>query len=167
MNEKKIDPKEQPEQINRLELHNVLEPSRICILEGLNKSEALKVLIDCLAAAPEVTDRDDLHNGIFYREELMSTGIGMGIAVPHVRLSSVKDIVMCVGLCRPPITDYESLDGQPVHLIFMIAAGKDQHIKHIKLLSSISSTLKDKQIREALITASNATTFYNLTKMNG
>jgi len=145
-----------------VELSAILVPARVLILETSKKMDALKVLIDCLAAAPEVKDRQELYEGIFHREKLMSTGIGLGIGVPHVRLDSIENPVMCVGLCRNPITDYESLDGQPVRLIFMIAAGKDQHAEHLRLLAKISSKLKDDKLRKALINAPNETTFYHI-----
>ena len=102
------------------QLSTVLDPTRVLILETSKKADALKTLVDCLAEVTEVKDRQELYKGIFHREELMSTGIGLGIGVPHVRLSSIENPVMCVGLCRNPITDYKSLDGQPVRLIFML-----------------------------------------------
>jgi len=142
-----------------VELSVVLNPSRVLILETSKKMDALKLLIDCLVTAPEVKDRQELYEGIFHREQLMSTGIGLGIAVPHVRLDSIENPVMCVGLCRNPIMDYESLDGQPVRLIFMIAAGKDQHAKYLGLLAYISSRLKDDQLRNTLINAIDSDTF--------
>ena len=142
------------------ELQNVLVPQRILILDSKTKREALLALTDCLGTTPEVKDRDALAQGIFYREELMSTGIGMGIAVPHVRLASVTGPVMCAGLCRNPITDYQSLDGIPVHLIFMIAAGQNQHAEHLKLLSFLSLKLKCEKLRNALISVPDTLTFY-------
>jgi PTS system nitrogen regulatory IIA component len=143
------------------ELAHVLVPQRVLILDSKTKRDTLMALADCLGTAPEVKDRDALVQGIFYREELMSTGIGMGIAVPHVRLASVTGPVMCAGLCRNPITDYQSLDGIPVHLIFMIAAGQNQHAEHLKLLSSLSLKLKCEKLRNSLITAPDTLTFYH------
>jgi len=144
------------------QISTVLNPDRVLVLETSKKNDALKLLIDRLAAAPEVKDRQELYEGIFHREELMSTGIGLGIGVPHVRLSSIENPVMCVGLCRNPITDYESLDGRPIRLIFMIAAGKDQHAEHLRLLAKVSSKLKDDKLRQALINASDETIFYQI-----
>ena len=138
------------------EIAGVLVPQRVLILESKTKRDALLALTDCLGTAPEVEDRDALAQGIFYREELMSTGI----AVPHVRLASVTGPVMCAGLCRNPITDYQSLDGIPVHLIFMIAAGQNQHAEHLKLLSFLSLKLKCEKLRNALISAPDTLTFY-------
>ena len=144
------------------ELTNVLVPQRVLILRSTTKTDALRALADCLATAPQIQDRDALIQGIFYREELMSTGIGMGIAVPHVRLASVSGPVMSAGVCRNPIADYESLDEVPVRLIFMFAAGQHQHAEYLRLLSSLSLKLKCEALRNSLITAPDAMTFYRI-----
>jgi PTS system nitrogen regulatory IIA component len=144
------------------DLARVLVPQRVLILDSKTKKDALLALADSLGSAAEVKDRDALVQGIFYREELMSTGIGMGIGVPHVRLPSVTGPVMSAGLCRNPITDYQSLDGIPIHLIFMIAAGQNQHAEYLRLLSSLSLKLKNEELRNSLISAPDTQTFYQI-----
>jgi PTS system nitrogen regulatory IIA component len=146
---------------SELILSDVLTPQRVLILESSTKIEALRALADSLGTAPQIQDRDALLQGILYREELMSTGIGMGIAVPHVRLASITGPVMSAGICRTPLVDYESLDGVPVRLIFMIAAGQHQHAEYLRLLSSLSLRLKDEKLRNALISAPDTMSFYN------
>ena len=148
--------------INPMLLTNVLNKKRILFLNCTTKTESLKALIDCMYTAPEIENREELAEGIFHREELMSTGIGLGIAVPHVRLASVKDIVVSVGICRKPLQEYESLDGQPINFIFMIVAGKEQHSKYLKLLSSISSLFKDEKLRSALLHVKSTDEFYSI-----
>ena len=143
-------------------LSNVLNKERIVFLDCTTKTEALISLIDSLSNALEIDNKEELAEGIFYREELMSTGIGLGIAVPHVRLASVKNIVMSVGICREPLLDYESLDGQPINFIFMIVAGKEQHVQHLKLLSSISSLFKDDKFRDSLLHVKSTDEFYSI-----
>lgn len=145
-----------------VELSGVLEPERVLILKCACKAEALRALVKSLGAAPGVKNEEGLCEAIFRREELMSTGIGMGMGVPHVRLDSVDGPVMSVGICRVPITDYESLDGKPVQLIFMIAAGKYQHTEYIRLLARLSSKLKNEELRNALINAPDAEIFYRI-----
>ncbi|MBN2594484.1 MAG: PTS sugar transporter subunit IIA [Sedimentisphaerales bacterium] len=144
------------------DLARVLVPQRVLILDSKTKKDALQALADCLSSAAEVKNRDDLVQAIFYREELMSTGIGMGIAVPHVRLASVTGPVMSAGICHTPITDYESLDGVSIRLIFMIAAGQHQHAEYLRLLSSLSLKFKDEKLRDALIAAPDTQSFYNV-----
>jgi PTS system nitrogen regulatory IIA component len=148
--------------LKEIELSHVLAPERVLVLESATKKEALETLAECLATASEIQDGDALLKAIFYREGLMSTGIGMGIAVPHVRLASVTGPVMCVGICRNPLTDYESLDGVPVRLLFMIAAGQGQHVQYLRLLSSLSLRFKDDDLRDALMSASDPKTFYRI-----
>jgi PTS system nitrogen regulatory IIA component len=143
------------------DLSRVLAPERVFILPKMTKPQALKTLIESLAQTPEVKDAEALEQGIFHREELMSTGIGLGIGVPHVRLPSVKNPVMAAALCHEPIQDYDSLDGQPVRLLFMIAAGQNQHAEHIRLLSLISCRLKDNQLRAKLLALTDKDAFYH------
>lgn len=142
------------------ELVDVLAPQRVLILESTAKADVLRGMADCLATVPEIQDRDALIQGIFRREELMSTGIGMGVAVPHVRLESVTGPVMSAAVCRNPVVDYESLDGEPVRLVFMIAAGRYQHAEYIRLLSSLSLRFKCEKLRNSLIAAPDPLAFY-------
>jgi PTS system nitrogen regulatory IIA component len=144
------------------DLGSVLTPERVGIIDCNDKESTLRQIIQLLATAPEVKDADELAEGIFRREQLMSTGIGMGIAVPHVRLASVEKPTMAVGISSEGIKDYESLDDSPVHLIFMIAAGKDQHKQYLHLLSAVSRRLKDSRVRGLLINATDGKTFCDI-----
>ena len=141
-------------------LLNVLDQEYVKSLSSSTKKEALDELIRCITASNLITDADEFAGGIFHREGLMSTGIGMGIAIPHVRLASVKQPVICVGICKDGIANYKSLDNEPVKYIFMIAAGKEQHEQHLKLLSSISSLLQDEGLRNMLIEAKDEKEIY-------
>ena len=143
-------------------LLSVLDSEYIRILDSSTKKEALDEMIRCITSSPLITDADGFAKGIFHREDLMSTGIGMSIAIPHVRLASIKQLVMCVGICKAGIADYKSLDNKPVKYIFMIGAGKDQHEQHLRLLSSISSLLQDEKLRNRLIEAKDEKEIYEV-----
>lgn len=148
-------------------LSDILAPERTRVLTCVSKEEALCSLIELLAQTPEVLDRDELEKELFHREDLMSTGIGLGVAVPHVRLESVRDIVMAMGVNQFDITDYPSLDGKPVRIICMIAAAENQHVKYIKVLAEISSILKNDAVRTALIHAPDAPSVYEIMVREG
>ncbi|QBG48475.1 helix-turn-helix domain-containing protein [Verrucomicrobia bacterium S94] len=128
-----------------------LTAERILILEEGDKDTVLRNLVDLLAETPFVHNREELLKGIFAREELMSTGIGFGVGVPHVRIDSVSDLVMAVAVCKKPISGYSSLDNQPVQIVCMLAARSDQHAKYIRTLSGVSNRLKDAAVRKAII----------------
>ena len=113
---------------------------RILVLHGsLTKEDVLNTLIDRLAQVEGMVPHDDLAWGIFHRESLMSTGIGNGIAVPHVRLENIDSPSMALAVCPDGISDYQSPDNQPVKLIFMVVAGGQQRATHLKILASIGS----------------------------
>ena len=137
---------------------STLTAERVIVLEEADKDTVLRRLVDLLAESPFVHNREELLNGILAREELMSTGIGFGIGVPHVRIDSVTDLVMAVAVCKRPIPGYSSLDNKPVHIVCMLAARSDQHAKYIRALSSVSSRLKDAETRDRII-ASNDPAF--------
>lgn len=145
-----------------VQLSEVLRAERVILIDACTKSEALDALIGRLALAPQVKDQAALRREIFYREELMSTGIGAGVAVPHVRLDTVTDLVMAVGVASEPVTDYVSLDDEPIRLIFMVAARIDQHAQYLKTLSAISALVKDATMREALLGATDADAAYRI-----
>ena len=92
----------------------------------------------------------------------MSTAIGRGIAIPHVRLSSVTDLVMSVGICKNDIIDFQAIDDTPVRILVLIAASYNQHAYYLQTLSFISSKLKDKELREGLLNAQTPMEAYNL-----
>ena len=90
------------------------------------------------------------------------TAIGRGIAIPHVRLSSVTDLVMAVGLCKNDIIDFQTIDDVPVRLLFMIAAAYNQHSYYLQTLSFFSSKLKSQTLRDGLLAATTPLEAYNL-----
>lgn len=141
-------------------LRKALSPDRVCFLEEGQKEQALGKLVDVLAASPCIRDKAELAQAILEREKLMSTGIGLGLAVPHVRLESVSELIMAVGISTDGIADYESLDDKPVHLIFMIAAPAGQHAAYLRLLSVISS--RAKALNGRLLECRDAETFYGV-----
>ena len=100
-------------------LSGFLTPERTIVLNASDKRSVLNSLIELLAKTPQITSKAELADGIFRREALMSTGIGLGIAIPHVRLASVTGMVMAASLVPGGISDYESLDNQPVRLVVM------------------------------------------------
>lgn len=130
----------------------MITKDRIIDLKGKTKEDILKELVDVIATAPQVTDKNDFFEAIMKREKIMSTGIGIGLAVPHVKIDSVKDFVMAIGRDREGV-DFDSIDGKPVHLVIMIGANIEQRDDYLKVLAKISILLKNPEFRERLINA--------------
>ena len=145
-----------------VQIENILSPDRILFLEHSKKRDALVALSENLATAPQIKNRQELVSEIIRREELMSTAIGRGIAIPHVRLSSVTDLVVSVGLSKCDIIDFQSLDDVPVRLLFMIAAAYNQHAYYLQTLSFFSARLKAAELRDSLLSCSSPEQVYEL-----
>lgn len=92
----------------------------------------------------------------------MSTGIGFGIGVPHVRVDYVSDLVMAIAVCPDGIADYKTLDEGLVQIVCMVAARQDQHAMYLRTLSSISTRLRVPEMRQQIIESENPAEIYNL-----
>jgi PTS system nitrogen regulatory IIA component len=158
----KLSPRVQSPPLKSPHLSAILKPDRVIILDSPSKGEALNRLIDLCIDVPGLTNRTELADAIFKREQLMSTGIGLSIAVPHVRLNSINEISMAFGVSKNGISDYESLDNQPVRIIVLIIAGRNQHSDYIQTLSRISRLLKNQIIREQLYNAKSGAEIHDI-----
>lgn len=138
--------------INPIQLHKLVKPSNVVDLAGSTKAECLRELGALVAADPNVTDGAAFLEAIFKREELVSTGVGLGVAIPHVKIPEVRDYVVAVGRKREGI-EFDSLDGQPVRLIFMIGASEEQTRDFVKMLARVMRLLKSGDTRVALLDA--------------
>ena len=92
----------------------------------------------------------------------MSTAIGRGIAIPHVRLASVTDLVMSVGISKVDVIDFNPIDDVPVRLMFMIAAAYNQHSYYLQTLSYFSSKIRNSQLRDSLLASASPDEAYRL-----
>ena len=145
-----------------IHLESIVSPDRIIFLNFSAKRDALLALVDNISSSPQVKNRQELAQEILKREDLMSTAIGRGIAIPHIRLPSITDLVVSVGISQTDIVDFQALDDEPVRLLFMIAAAANQHAYYLQALSFFSSRLKSQELRKALLTAKTAADAYGI-----
>ena len=148
--------------LSRINATAILSPTRILFIDLPSKREVLLELAKNLATAPQIKDSQELAGEIVKREELMSTAIGMGIAIPHIRLHSVTDLVASVGISRVDVDGFNPLDDEPVRIVLMIAAAYNQHASYLQTLSAFSSILKDPGLRYSLQQAETAEEAYGL-----
>jgi len=120
-------------------------------------------LIDLICISPKVTNKEIFTQKIFEREKSVSTGIGRGIAIPHMRDDSVKDLVIAIGRKKAGI-DFKSLDNKPVKLIFMIGGNESQKKDYVSLLSKLTLLLRNKELKNKLLRASTPREMYNIIK---
>ena len=124
-------------------------------LKSQSKKEVLKEMVNLLAGAHQIKDAEKVLDALLEREELGSTGIGQGIAIPHGKSDVVGKTVAALGVSKKGI-DFDALDGEPVYLFFMLVAPASSSGVHLKILAKISRLLKDKFFRQGLREAKNA-----------
>ncbi len=134
-------------------INNMLSENCINLnLKGTTKSEIIDELVEILYAAGKLNDKEEYKKEILKREAQSSTGLEEGIAIPHAKTSAVKIPSIAFGLSKAGV-DYESLDGEPSKLFFMIAAPANASDTHIEVLSKLTTTLLDDDVRENLLKA--------------
>ena len=121
-------------------------------VEGNEKEDVVDQLVEVLFSAGKITDRGGYKAAILKREEQSTTGIGEGIAIPHAKVSSVKEAAIAFGKSVSGV-DFQSLDGQPAHLFFMIAVPEGANNTHLDALARLSGMLMNEDVRKELLSA--------------
>ena len=147
---------------HKIVTENFLSPDRVVLLDYVSKHDVLAMMSEVLAKAPQVKNSAELLDAILKREALMSTAVGRGIAIPHVRLSSVTDLVMAVGISKRDILDFDAVDGNPVRLVFMIAAANNQHDYYLQTISHFSAKLRNEELKSSLLNSTDPAEVYAL-----
>ena len=139
-----------------MKISDILDESLVKTnLPGKTKDEIISEMVDLVGTSKKVLDKEKVKEAIFEREKIMSTGVGNGFAIPHGKTDAVSDIVAAFAITAEPI-DYQSLDEQPVRLVFLLV-GKDSMVgPHIKLLSRISLLMNKEEFRKKLLTAASS-----------
>lgn len=125
------------------------EKSIVPELKARNKKQVLEELIDALRQDKPELDRDRLMAVLLERERLGSTGIGDGIAIPHGKLKDIDQLMLSFGRSTDGV-DFESMDGKPVHLVFLLVAPESCSGIHLRALAKIARLLKNGSVRKKL-----------------
>ncbi len=132
-------------------------------LAATDKYDAIEELARAFLDSGVCADIDKLITALKERENIMTTGIGFEIAVPHARINEVERIAFAVGISRPGV-DFDAIDKKPVHLIILVAAGEMQHMEYLRLLSRIMNLLKKENAKEKIIGAASADEIMDIIK---
>ena len=145
-----------------MKISELLNPQAIVAeLKATGKDAALSELTDALLAVAPSLRRDDVLQVLQERERLGSTGIGDGVAIPHGKLKGMPELMLAFGRSTSGI-DFESMDGQPAHLFFLLLAPEESVGVHLKALARISKLLKDVEVRQKMLDATDSEQIYTL-----
>ncbi len=135
-----------------MKITDFLSPNAIVAdIKSTKKEEVIQDLVDSLIASSEIDKRNKnkLLEALMLRESLGSTAIGQGVAIPHAKCDCVDKLIAAFGLSKKGV-DFDSLDGEPAYIFFLLVAPQDSAGPHLKALARISRLLKDKYFRDSL-----------------
>jgi PTS system fructose-specific IIA component/PTS system nitrogen regulatory IIA component len=138
-----------------MEVKSMFSENRVVFeLKAKTKDQVIDELIEVLAKDGKINDKDVFKKAVLKREEEFSTGIGMGIAIPHGKSNAVNEASIVFGLSKQGI-DYKSMDDEPAHLFFLIAVPEESSDVHLRALSEISRKLMHTETRDGIYNAKN------------
>ncbi len=143
-------------------LSELLSSERIKVpLDGRSKDDVLRELVSLVANGRTPIEADAILEAVREREQVLSTGIGGGVAIPHGKTPHVDQLVLAAGVTRNPV-DFDALDGQPVQLFFLLVGPESAAGAHVKALSRISRLLRRDQLRQELAAANTPAEFLKM-----
>jgi len=149
-----------------LKLSDFLKPEGVVMdINSKDKLAALHELVDHMITAKIAKNRDELFNALAKRENLESTGIGEGIAIPHARTDAVEDLVLVFARSSVGV-DFSAIDGKPSHIIFLIASPENKKSEYIMTLAKLSRLLRRPPVREQLLKAQASRDVLEIIKKN-
>ncbi len=137
-----------------MKLSELLNENRILFnVKFENKEDAITKMVNSLSGDPLIKDLEEVKQAVLEREKIMSTGVGNGFAIPHAKTKGADGFIAILAKLSEPI-DFDSHDGKPVNIIFMLIGKETMVSEHIKMLSRISRLMNNDEFRQNLINAS-------------
>lgn len=136
-------------------ISHYLDPSLVCFFEVNSREEAILAMVNHLAEHERLIDKEAFHQAVLDREKLVSTGIGMGVAIPHAKLSSYDDFFIAIAILNKGVS-WDALDGTLVRLIFMIGGPDDKQTEYLQILSRLTYAIKDEVRRKKILQLTSA-----------
>lgn len=146
-----------------MDLIQILQPTCVKVpLEGKDKETIITELVDLLEESKMINNKETVLDTILMREQIRSTGIGSGVAIPHGKHKGVKELVMAMGITKKPV-EFNSIDGKPVKIVVLLVSPFDKAGPHIQALARITQLLMlDEKFRVEIEAAGTAAELYEL-----
>lgn len=134
-----------------IKIFKYLDANLISFLDCQSRDEALDNMVENLLNKGKITNKEAFLQALLDRERIVSTGIGMGVAIPHAKFAAYDDFFISIGLLKQGVP-WGSLDGAPVRIIFMIGGPDDKQTEYLQILSAITIAIKDEERRKKMLT---------------
>lgn len=140
-----------------------LSPELVLFSQATTRDAVIKEMVSLLGRNDHLTNEDEFYNALIYREKIISTGIGMGVAIPHAKMEGFDHFFMAIGLLSKGV-DWNALDGSPVRLIFMIGGPDNKQTEYLQILSNLTLAVKDEERRKKILTSNSPEAIIELFK---
>lgn len=135
-----------------VKISKYLDPQSVMFLDVATRDEVLKALVERLNGNKKLKDDQDFFKAIMNREKIVSTGIGMGVAIPHAKLPNYDDFFIGIAVLQKGV-EWHALDHAAVRLVFMIGGPDDKQTEYLQILSTLTAALKDEARRKKMLNA--------------
>ena len=139
-----------------VKISNYLDVDLVVFLQAESRDDAIQILVDELSKSGKLLEKKTFFKAILDREKIVSTGIGMGVALPHAKLKDLKEFFVIIGIQKNQGLDWKAIDKAPVRIIFMIGGPDDRSSEYLQILSRLTQAIKDEEIRKKLLKASSS-----------
>lgn len=146
-----------------IRLSKYLDPKGVAFLKATTRNDAIQELVDLLHANGTIANKEHFYQAIVEREKIVTTGIGMGVAIPHAKLPQFDDFFIAIGILKQGV-DWGAIDGTPVRLIFLIGGPDDKQTEYLQILSELTLALKDEERRKKLLTLDSPEAIFKIFK---
>lgn len=134
-----------------MHISHYMEPQLVVFLNTTKRDETLYQLVHHIYEAGKIEEEATFYQAIIDREKIVSTGIGMGVAIPHAKSPSYEQFFIAIGILQKPV-DWHALDGASVRIIFMIGGPDDKQTEYLQILSELTQAINDEERRKKLLT---------------
>ena len=134
-------------------ISNYLDENLVLFLDADSRDGALHQLISSLEGAGRLKDASQFHQAILDREKIVSTGVGLGVAIPHAKLKGYSHFFIAVGILKKQGLDWNALDGCDVRLIFLIGGPDNKQTEYLRILSHVTMAIKNEERRKKMLKA--------------
>lgn len=135
-----------------IRLSEYIDERLVLFLEATSKDVVLEKLVDLVVSVKELPAHDRLYQAILDREKIVSTAIGMGVAIPHAKLPIYSDFFIAIAVLHKGV-EWGAMDDSLVRLVFLVGGPDNKQTEYLKLLSSITVIMRNEQLRRRLTTA--------------
>ncbi len=132
-----------------MNLNELIKPDSIVFLETVEMKDTVKMLASKAVELQMVSEKENFEDAILSREELVSTGIGLGISIPHAKMKSIEQFFIILGICKNGL-DWDSIDRKPVRAVFMIGGPEEEKKEYLRIMSKLILIMKNEERRNKL-----------------